>query len=1384
MILPHLFRDLEEELGAFTLDACANNDGRNALCDDYCSPNNSFLAKDCAGHQVWMNPPFHYKTAKAFLKHYLKCKATAPSTTSACIMLPEHSANNMKDLLQTFQVIRRYPKLQATVSVPTHDGSRTVLPKGLPFDILVYYDPPQSDTHTDMKDEETPNDKLVFQVPCILAHALHGFTQGSKVVAGFDTLANRNFIDQRLLAKLGIKTKQRPKWDKCVVKLGDNTVANTLGLAKITLGIQGFNASLWCEVLEQLPDGFDVILGQAFLAKHKAILNMEARTVLLRTPRRKFVVNCRDMELQDSSEGTPTPTHVPLLTALQLKRVVRKHHMVDWEHTYLAFVTKQDMAKVTVMDTEDPDVKGILEERSKLFEEIPHGLLHHGDQDIEHPIDLNSKETPNIRYGRHTVKERELIQKTLEELTEKGHITPSNSPFGAPILFVGKKDGTMRMCMDYRALNKITIKNRYPLPRINDLLDMLNGAQFFTSLDLQSGYHQIRIRPEDCHKTAFNTPFGHYEWRVMPFGLCNAPPTFQRAMNSLFGKRVGQYVLVYMDDILIYSKTREEHLKHLREVLALLEEHNYYCKRSKCHFLKTEVKFLGHVISKQGIKVDPDKTKVVKDWRRPETKEEVRSLLGFGNYFRRFIYRYSEMVLPLTEMTKKDVPALWSEQAHKAFENLKNAIVNAPVLKHPELDKPFKLICDASDFACGAILAQEDEQGATHPCAFSSYKLNKAERNYSTEDRELLAVIKGLKLFRCYLEGTEFTVVTDHNPLKYFDTKKDLSPRQARWATYMARFDYEWEWIKGITNPADFLSRNPVYSPMLAVMTRAQAKKDRVEEFTETITESKATRSRRTKEDGSKKKSPHSKRKKRYNAFQKEPPIEWLERSPDVDQPVQHQDQLFDLDTLRRGYDKDKWFTDERYAGERKDLEEKHGLWYKGKTIAVPKYLRLRTWIMQEFHDTPWAGHMGLAKTLQNIKRVYWWKGMKQDVQEYIKHSDSCQRCKGGHDKVAGLLKPLPIPAKAWESISVDFITDLPMTLDGYDSVMVVVDRLTKMTHFVPTRKDATALDCAKLFRREIFRIHGCPKSIVSDRDPKFVSGLWTDFCKLIGATRAMSTAFHPQTDGQTERMNRFLEEILRHYVSPHQKDWVDYLDTAEFAINNADQESTGYSPFFLNYGYHPASPASLVDTPKASNGHTDEEGHEAYQSRVAILESMFETLRATVEHAKANIQAAQQRQKHYYDGKRQERQYDEGTTVLLSTKNIGLSKVGCRKLLPKFIGPFRILKRIGDVAYRLELPASLKIHNVFHVSCLKPYYDDGRVQPPPLPIVIDGELEYEVEMVYGHRDVKRGKGLCREYLVRWKGYGNEHDEWLPLANFGDSTECIQEYWERHGVRQ
>jgi transposase InsO family protein len=913
--------------------------------------------------------------------------------------------------------------------------------------------------------------------------------------------------------------------------------------------------------------------------------------------------------------------------------------------------------------------------------------------------------------------EQAAMQKRIAAVLDRGYIEPSSSPFGAPVLFVSKKDGSLRMVIDYRALNKLTVKNRYPLPRIDDLLDKLHGSEVFSSLDLMSGYHQIRIKPDDVQKTAFRTPLGHFQFRVLSFGLTNAPATFQGVMNRIFAPLIGRTVLIYLDDILVFSKCSEEHAQHLAEVLELLRKHDLYAKISKCDFCKDELHFLGHVVGKDGIKVDPHKLAAVQDWPVPTDVHQLRSFLGFGNYFRKFIQGYATLTAPLTALLKKGNKFDWSKSCQEAFDGLKYALTTAPVLALPDFTRIFEVVCDASGTGIGAVLLQEGR-----PVAFESRKLNVHEERYSVGEQELLSVVHALKTWRCYLEGVQSVVVTDHHPNTFLETQVTLSRRQTRWSEFLQRFHFQWVYRPGRLNVADPLSRNPAFCASVRARACGVAAVMSVATDYSAATSVTGTSS------------------------------ELLQR-------------------IRSGYAQDPWFADEANTAQ---LAFADGCWIRQAaanragavppaTVVVPNADGLRRHILFELHDCPYSGHFGVAKTTTLVARNFWWPGLANDVKLYVQTCDTCQRDKGSNQKPGGLLQPLPVPARNWESISVDFIIKLPRTRTGFDAICVFVDRLSKMVHFAPTVTDLTAEGFATLFLQTVFKHHGLPTEIVSDRDKLFTAPFMRELCRLLGTKQAMSTAYHPESDGQIERANRTLEDYIRHYLSPAQDDWDVHLWLAEFAVNNALQESTSNTPFVLNYGQHPLTPVTVQMRRGVKN-----------PSALKLTEHMQE-LQA---RAKKCLIAAQQRQKRYADDGRRDVTFAVGDKVLLSTKNLKLKFAGTRKLLPKWVGPFEIEQKIGAVAYKLILPENMKMHPVFHVNLLKAYRSDGRVQPPPLPEIIDDELEYEVETVLLHRQIGRGKRARMEFLIKWLGYGVEHNTWEPEAHLENAGEALQDYWD------
>ena len=967
------------------------------------------------------------------------------------------------------------------------------------------------------------------------------------------------------------------------------------------------------------------------------------------------------------------------------------------------------------------DVAKLLAEYADVFPSDLPGLPP--EREVDHRIELEPGTTPVCRAPyRLAQNELEELKSQLTDLLDKGFIRPSTSPYGAPVLFVKKKDGTLRMCIDYRALNNQTIKNRYPLPRIDELLDQIAGAKYFTKIDLRSGYHQIRIATGDEYKTAFRTRYGHFEFTVLPFGLTNAPATFMRLMNDILRPYLDKFVLAFLDDVLIYSRTPEEHVLHVRQVLEALRQNKLYAKPSKCEFFKESVEFLGHIVSADGIRPVEDKVKAVLAWPTPTNLKELRAFLGLANYYRRFIRGFAGLAEPLTDLTRKDQPFVWAGAHQRAFEALKEAVTHAPVLAAPQVNGTFIVHTDASDRRVGATLEQFTDTGR-RVIAYHSRRLNPAEENYSAYEREQLAIIDALRAWRHYLAGRRFRLHTDHNTLRFLHTKTNISRREARWLELLAEFDFEVVYKPGKDNgAADALSRRPG-------------------------------------DDGT-----------TVNALTASGPRPTAALAAMIAEGyVDDEDfgEVYEeLSTRRPGT---------RRAGDRYELRD--GLLYltADGRLCVPNVPAARLTILHDHHDAPVAGHLGAAKTYELVQRLYYWPGIERTVKDYVRSCDACQRNKPDHRAKAGLLQPLPTPARRWDQVTMDLITQLPES-HGYDAIVTFTDRLTKMVHFAATRTSVSASELATVFINTVFRLHGMPNTIVSDRDPRFTSNFWQALMKRLGTKLAMSTAHHPQTDGQSERTNRTLEEALRAYVNYAMDDWAEHLPMLEFALNNSRQASTGESPFFMNYGQEPLTPHALL-VPAATN-----------KSNVQATEDFLLRLQNTLHIAQDRLHEAQQRQANYANKRRREERFKKGDKVLLNTANIRAAYNGQRpaqKLQQKFIGPFTVERAVGEAAYKLALPPTIKAHPVVHVSWLRRYHQnvfEGRKQPPPPPVRFDsGETGFEVERILDDR--WNGRRRAREYLVQWKGYPLEDASWEPrtnLINDGITCEALLKYEQEH----
>ncbi|KAL0536802.1 hypothetical protein IC582_025764 [Cucumis melo] len=963
----------------------------------------------------------------------------------------------------------------------------------------------------------------------------------------------------------------------------------------------------------------------------------------------------------------------------------------------------------SVVDTREADVslssEPVVRDYPDVFpEELP-GLPPH--REVEFAIELEPGTVPISRAPyRMAPAELKELKVQLQELLDKGFIRPSVSPWGAPVLFVKKKDGSLRLCIDYRELNKVTVKNRYPLPRIDDLFDQLQGATVFSKIDLRSGYHQLRIKDEDVPKTAFRSRYGHYEFIVMSFGLTNAPAVFMDLMNRVFREFLDTFVIVFIDDILIYSKTEAEHEEHLRLVLQTLRENKLYAKFSKCEFWLKQVSFLGHVVSKAGVSVDPAKIEAVTGWTRPSTVSEVRSFLGLAGYYRRFVENFSRIATPLTQLTRKGAPFVWSKACEDSFQTLKQKLVTAPVLTVPDGSGSFVIYSDASKKGLGCVLMQQGKV-----VAYASRQLKSHEQNYPTHDLELAAVVFALKIWRHYLYGEKIQIFTDHKSLKYFFTQKELNMRQRRWLELVKDYDCEILYHPGKANVvADALSRKVSHSAAL-ITRQAPLHRD----------------------------------------------LERAEIAVSVGAVTMQLAQLTVQPTLRQkiidGQSNDPYLVEKRglaEAGQTAEfsLSSDGGLLFE-RRLCVPSDSAIKTELLAEAHSSPFSMHPGSTKMYQDLKRVYWWRNMKREVAEFVSKCLVCQQVKAPRQKPAGLLQPLSIPEWKWENVSMDFITGLPRTLRGFTVIWVVVDRLTKSAHFVPGKSTYTASKWAQLYMSEIVRLHGVPVSIVSDRDARFTSKFWKGLQTAMGTRLDFSTAFHPQTNGQTERLNQVLEDMLRACALEFPGSWDSHLHLMEFAYNNSYQATIGMAPFEALYGKRCRSPVCW-----------DEVGEQRLMGP-----ELVQSTNEAIQKIRSRMHTAQSRQKSYADVRRKDLEFEVGDKVFLKVAPMrGVLRFERRgKLSPRFVGPFEILERIGPVAYRLALPPSLStVHDVFHVSMLRKYVPDPSHVVDYEPLEIDENLSYveqPVEVLAREVKTLRNKQIPL-VKVLWRNHRVEEATW------------------------
>ena len=885
---------------------------------------------------------------------------------------------------------------------------------------------------------------------------------------------------------------------------------------------------------------------------------------------------------------------------------------------------------------------------------VKHTIHTGGAQPIRQPV----RRIPQAHRGEAKVLIRGMLEKKV--------IQPSNGPWASPVVLVRKKDGSLRFCVDYRKINAVTRKDAYPLPRVDDTLDTLAGAKWFSALDLLSGYWQVEMAGEDQEKTAFCTPEGLFEFSVMPFGLCNAPATFQRLMDMVLTGLQWDSCLVYLDDILIVGKTFSKHLHNLRDVFGRLRGAGLKLQPRKCGFCLPEVGFLGHIVSATGVSTDPSKTEKVAEWPVPSTKREVQQFLGLANYYRKFVQDFASIAKPLHRLTEKNVRFSWTLDCQKAFELLRQKLVSSPILAFPDYSREFILDTDASDIGLGAVLSQIQDDGTERVVAYASRVLTKPERRYCVTRRELLAVVTFIQHFRPYLLGRSFTLRTDHGSLTWIAKFREPEGQLARWLERLQEYTFTIVHRPGRKHQnADALSRMPCSQcgrdshgenqptdESVCAIDGGEVRTDQrlpgpLQMRSKTELRRLQTEDEeigyvlRAKESGSKPTKDELKGK-----------------SLAVRRLIEHWDRL----------DTDDGILHRHYQEQKPDRRT----WTQ---LVVPRVLREE--LLQDLHAGVMGGHLGAEKTLGRLRERFFWPGNTRDVTEWCR---TCANC---------VTKKMPVPKQRaplqtikagypLQIVAVDITGPFPESDNGNSYILVASDYFTRWTeaYAIPNQEATTV---ARKLVTELFCRFSPPEQLHSDQGRQFESELVHEVCKVLGISKSRTTPYHPQSDGLVERFNKTLQHMLATTVRDHPFDWEELLPMVCMAYNTSTHSTTGYTPFYLMFGREARLPVDIAYGTREPDLATPS----SYAS------NLQKSLREAYHRVRTSFDTGHQHRKEIYDKKVHGRQYESDELVWLHSPAIprGQSK----KLHHAWTGPYRVLQRLSECDYRIQVALGQK---------------------------------------------------------------------------------------------
>lgn len=907
----------------------------------------------------------------------------------------------------------------------------------------------------------------------------------------------------------------------------------------------------------------------------------------------------------------------------------------------------------------------INEDAKKLFEET---LIKHSDtfsrneQDIgrtstiKHRIILTDDKPVHKPPYRIPFRNRDEMEQTLNKLIATGAIRESKSPFASPVFFVGKDHGkSKRLVADYRHLNAITVVDRTPMPHPEDVFGLLSGMKIFAKLDITSMFNQIEVDERDIEKTAIITPFGLYECPLMSFGLVNAPATAVKLMKEVLRDLNGKTCYVYFDDIIIFAEDLPQLVQRCTSVLERLKEHNLKLKPSKCIFGVESVHFLGHVISARGIEIDPRRIQDVKNFPTPKNPSDVRSFHGLCSYNRKFIQGFADIAKPLTHLMGKPTDFKWTPEAQSAFEQLRDALIKAPILVHFNPEADHELRTDASSYAIGAVLWQKYlDPHQTGPVLYYSKTLTSAQRNYSATERELHAAYKAITELQHYLYGKKFTLVTDHAALSLLRNHKDPHQRLARCVAKLQGYEFDVVYKKGSNHlDADCMSRlvNDI-APREPCLDVEQAMG-----IVRTISS--------INSQGNEQEQP-------------------LEEVPEIDTFAEQRDDPFCKRYISI-LESETITPSEKAKKARNFVIQEDGLLYRVKNdvlflLCVPE--KRRSAILLSCHDVPIAGHLGFSRSYGLASSRYYWPKMRRDIKSHVASCNQCQRRKISNTRRQGYAQPLPIAEDVFDTIGIDLITKLPKSRTGHNTILVCTDNLSKYVIAVPLKNEKADTIISALFNQLIAK-HGCPKVVISDRGTNLIGQKSSDFFRLFGIKRQLTSAYHPQSNGQTERFNRTLAVSLTMYVHNNQKDWSDFVPALAFAYNISVHSITQVTPYELVFNRKPRLPIdNLMNRNEFVNPSNLQPNAVSDAAKMLMRRLISEN---------------QQANKRRLDARRSAPRFNEGDLVVVERPT--RIKGGAHKLSYTYVGPYKIMQKISDITFKIapiNNPSKLAVLNSY----------------------------------------------------------------------------------------